>query len=1148
MDDATATDNCGEVTITVEEETTAGACAGDYVITRTFTATDDCGNATSATQTITIVDTTAPVLTIPADYTAECSDEHPMDEATATDNCGDVTITVEEETTPGACAGDYVITRTFTATDDCGNATSATQTITIVDTTAPVLTIPADYTAECSDEHPMDDATATDNCGEVTITVEEETTAGACAGDYVITRTFTATDDCGNATSATQTITIVDTTAPELFIPPSYEADCSAPLVLFDALASDNCGEVTITVDDNYNYTCENSYMLTRTFTAFDDCGNETVGIQTITVYDNTAPEFTSVPSDYTAECSDEHPMDDATATDNCGEVTITVEEETTPGACAGDYVITRTFTATDDCGNATSATQTITIVDTTAPEFTSVPSDYTAECSDEHPMDDATATDNCGEVTITVEEETTPGACAGDYVITRTFTATDDCGNATSATQTITIVDTTAPVLTIPADYTAECSDAHPMDDATATDNCGEVTITVEEETTPGACAGDYVITRTFTATDDCGNATSATQTITIVDTTAPVLTIPADYTAECSDEHPMDDATATDNCGEVTITVEEETTPGACAGDYVITRTFTATDDCGNATSATQTITIVDTTAPVLTIPSDYTAECSDEHPMDDATATDNCGDVTITVEEETTPGACAGDYVITRTFTATDDCGNATSATQTITIVDTTAPEFTSVPSDYTAECSDEHPMDDATATDNCGDVTITVEEETTPGACAGDYVITRTFTATDDCGNATSATQTITIVDTTAPEFTSVPSDYTAECSDEHPMDDATATDNCGEVTITVEEETTPGACAGDYVITRTFTATDDCGNATSATQTITIVDTTAPVLTIPSDYTAECSDEHPMDDATATDNCGDVTITVEEETTPGACAGDYVITRTFTATDDCGNATSATQTITIVDTTGPELFIPPSYEVDCSETLVLFDALASDNCGDVTITVEEETTPGACAGDYVLSRTFTATDDCGNATSATQTITIVDTTAPEFTSVPSDYTAECSDEHPMDDATATDNCGDVTITVEEETTPGACAGDYVITRTFTATDDCGNATSATQTITIVDTTAPVLTIPADYTAECSDEHPMDDATATDNCGDVTITVEEETTPGACAGDYVITRTFTATDDCGNATSATQTITIVDTTAPVHFCSF
>ena len=183
-------------------------------------------------------------------------------------------------------------------------------------------------------------------------------------------------------------------------------------------------------------------------------------------------------------------------------------------------------------------------------------------------------------------------------------FIATDDCGNASYATQTITIIDTTSPVLTIPSDYTAECSDDHPMDDASATDNCGEVTIDVVEETLPGACAGDYIITRAFTATDDCGNSTSATQTITIIDTTSPVLTIPSDYTAECSADHPMDDASATDNCGEVTIAVVEETLPGLCAGDYTITREFTATDDCGNSTSATQTITIIDTTHPVLSL----------------------------------------------------------------------------------------------------------------------------------------------------------------------------------------------------------------------------------------------------------------------------------------------------------------------------------------------------------------------------------------------------------------------------------------------------------------------------------------------------------------------------------------------------------------
>ena len=81
--------------------------------------------------------------------------------------------------------------------------------------------------------------------------------------------------------------------------------------------------------------------------------------------------------------------MDDATASDNCGEVTIEVSSETTAGDAAGNYVFVRTFTATDDAGNSF-LPQTITVQDTTAPEFTFVPADYTVECSDEMPMDDA--------------------------------------------------------------------------------------------------------------------------------------------------------------------------------------------------------------------------------------------------------------------------------------------------------------------------------------------------------------------------------------------------------------------------------------------------------------------------------------------------------------------------------------------------------------------------------------------------------------------------------------------------------------------------------------------------------------------------------------------------------------------------------------
>ena len=50
-----------------------------------------------------------------------------------------------------------------------------------------------------------------------------------------------------------------------------------------------------------------------------------------------------------------------------------------------------------------------------------------------------------------------------------------------------------------------------------------------------------------------------TATQTITVQDTTAPELTIPADYSVECSDDLILD-TTASDNCGEVTIDLVEE------------------------------------------------------------------------------------------------------------------------------------------------------------------------------------------------------------------------------------------------------------------------------------------------------------------------------------------------------------------------------------------------------------------------------------------------------------------------------------------------------------------------------------------------------------------------------------------------------------
>jgi hypothetical protein len=194
--------------------------------------------------------------------------------------------------------------------------------------------------------------------------------------------------------------------------------------------------------------------------------------------------------------------------------------------------------------------------------------------------------------------------------------------------------------------------------------------------------------------------------------------------------------------------------------------------------------------------------------------------------------------------------------------------------------------------------------------------------------------------------------------------------------------------------------------------------------------------------------------------------------------------------------------------------------------------------------------------FTAIDlDCGRVLTQTARVDREDTIAPEVSSSPADVTVECDAipaVAPNSDIVATDNCAavaDLTIAYEGATTfdnlgTQDCDNSYLIVRRWSVTDECDNTTIVSQNIQVDDTTAPELTIPADYTAECSEDHPMDDASATDNCaGDITIDVVMTTIPDDGTQCYTITRAFTATDGCGNASSATQTITIFDDVAPV-----
>jgi hypothetical protein len=82
--------------------------------------------------------------------------------------------------------------------------------------------------------------------------------------------------------------------------------------------------------------------------------------------------------------------------------------------------------------------------------------------------------------------------------------------------------------------------------------------------------------------------------------------------------------------------------------------------------------------------------------------------------------------------------------------------------------------------------------------------------------------------------------------------------------------------------------------------------------------------------------------------------------------------------------------------------------------------------------------------------------------------------------------------------------------------------------------------------PTLTLPADITINCHESSLPSNtgtATATDDLdANPDITYSDAITAGSCPQSYTITRTWTATNDCGNSASGDQIITVQDVTAP------
>jgi hypothetical protein len=924
-----------------------------------------------------------------------------------------------------------------------------------------------------------------------------------------------------------------------------------------------------------------------RLVLAWSECGHD-VHSHTIQRHDLEAPYFVSLPPLEAVECTelpDTAEFDAFIVGDDCGsDLSLEVLSDVVVGPPCNQQ-LTRTWRLTDACENHTDTFQVVTLIDTTGPMF--VLEDVFLDCTEWDAFEPTAPviTDNCSpaEDILTSYTEGEPvGAFPSDFTIELVYTATDLCGNSTTQTATITVTDTVAPVLTdLPEDATLSCVEwaNYEATPPSAADNCTDNLGAPQVDTlvTEGSCPGSFTVSLTYTFVDLANNATEHEQTLTVVDETAPVVTSsPEDLVIECTAPWPEAEGenlpTATDDCSGVIITWSDDTTFATCPGDQIV-RTFNIADACGNATSVVQTIQREDTTGPTFdSLPEDIALACGEDIPATEITATDACSEASVSSEVDTLFSACPGNYTLIRTFTAVDACGNATQHQQTLEVTDEVAPFFTSVPEAITLLCDEELPSDLPTAEDDCSSpVQVTLLSiDSVAGVCPQAWSITRTFQAMDACGNSSEASQLISVVDTVGPALLLGLDPVTLECGDLLPTNLPSFADACDPTVEVIEllQDTVLGECTGAYAVTRNFEAVDACGNTSTFSQVVSYEDTEGPVVdasSVPEDVTIQCGDALPTDLPLAEDGCGSVTLTttVDSLGTDSICLAAQMVTRTFTFADDCGNTSTASQVITVVDTISPEFdvaSIPTDSTFNCTDvhpTCADFDVLAYDDCGSTAVDCQIDTVPTACPGTFTLVMTLTASDDCGNSTDATVTFEVEDTTGPELdlASLPADTTVQCGFVPDVMDSTAfsvTDDCngwtfGAVRDTTGEEDSP--C--NYTHTDTYTFTDCDGNETVFVQLLTVIDTIGPSMStaIAEELSFYCPFEVPEYTVpqfandndfpfAVTDNCAaqeEISITYKDSIL-AENGNDFTVERTWTLTDHCDNKTDVVQVIIV------------
>ena len=520
------------------------------------------------------------------------------------------------------------------------------------------------------------------------------------------------------------------------------------------------------------------------------------------------------------------------------------------------------------------------------------------------------------------------------------------------------------------------------------------------------------------------------------------------------------------------------------------------------GVITIASNAYSVIQIGMPFLCAP-EKTVECGTAWAFDPPVPAGGCANtnysVTLVGTVTNTVGSCGAGFTAIRTWQALDGCGASMSCTQMVRAVDTSAPAPLCA-GNKVVECGMPWTFDAPVATDMCAGTNVTIRVFTTVtnaiGACGNTFTAIRIWEILDGCGNRVTCSQGVTVRDTTPPVLTCA-SNKTIECGAAWGFDSPTVSDACtGNVTLTVLSTVTnaSGVCANTYTATRTWEAVDACTNRVTCSQTVTVSDTTPPVFTCPATKVVECGTGWNFDSATATDGCNpsvNVVILSTITNTAGFCGNTRNATRTWQATDACGNVSTCSQLVRVVDSFAPVIVCPPARTYEFGAAWNFDTPTVFDSCSGAAVTLRVVSTltntAGMCGGTYTATRTWDAADGCTNrSTTCSLTVRVVDTTPPVLT-CPADKTVNCISPWSFDAPSVSDLASgtNVTLVIVSTVTNGNCEAGFTATRTWRATDGCTNSVTCSQTVTGVGTftVAGAVTFATNYPAAGPTDRPV-----------------------------------------------------------------